>query len=102
MSVSISSCDLSKHQIIDDPNKSSSLRQGAGHLSLNVKTISSPLRDIPFKANQSTIVIMKDLPVYQCENCSEHLLDDPVLKRVEKIIKNVDSAAELEVIKYAA
>jgi YgiT-type zinc finger domain-containing protein len=60
------------------------------------------ITDIPFKANQSTIVIMKDLPVYQCENCSEHLLDDPVLKRVEKIIKNVDSAAELEVIKYAA
>jgi YgiT-type zinc finger domain-containing protein len=58
--------------------------------------------DIPFKANQSTIVIMKDLPVYECENCSEHLLDDPVLKRVEKIIKNVDTAAELEVIKYAA
>ena len=57
--------------------------------------------NLPFKANESTIVIMKDLPVYQCENCSEYLLKDSVLKHVEKIIKNVDSAAELEVIKYA-
>jgi len=58
--------------------------------------------NLPFKANESTIVIMKDLPVYQCENCSEYLLEAPVLKHVEKIIENVDSAAELEVIKYAA
>ncbi len=58
--------------------------------------------NLPFKANESTIVIMKDLPVYQCENCSEYLLEDPVLKHIEKIIQNVDSAAELEVIKYAA
>ena len=58
--------------------------------------------NLPFKANESTIVIMKDLPVDQCENCSEYLLKDSVLKHVENIIQNVDSAAELEVIKYAA
>ncbi len=57
---------------------------------------------LPFKANLSTIVIMKELPVHQCDNCSEYLLDDPVLDRVEAIIENVDSAAELEIIKYAA
>ena len=58
--------------------------------------------DLPFKANETTIVIMKNLPLYQCESCSEYLLEDPVLKRVEEIIQNVDNAAELEVIKYAA
>lgn len=58
--------------------------------------------NLPFKANESTIVIMKDLPVYQCENCNEYLLEDPVLKHVEKIVQNVDSAAELEIVKYAA
>ena len=58
--------------------------------------------DLPFKVNNSTIVIMKALPVYQCENCSEYLLDDSVLVTVEKIIENVDDASELEVIKYAA
>jgi YgiT-type zinc finger domain-containing protein len=58
--------------------------------------------NLPFKANETTIVIMKDLPIYQCDGCSEYLLDDPVLKRVEEIIQNIDAAAELEVIKYAA
>jgi len=57
---------------------------------------------LPFKVNQSAIIIMKDLPVYKCENCMEYLMDDPVLDRVEQIMKNVDSAAELEIIKFAA
>ncbi len=29
--------------------------------------------------NDTTIVIMKDLPVIQCDGCSEYLIDDPVL-----------------------
>jgi len=58
--------------------------------------------DLPFKANVTTIVIMKELPVIQCVGCSEYLLDDPVLERVDAIIKKVDTAAELEVIRYAA
>jgi hypothetical protein len=45
---------------------------------------------------------MKDLPVIQCDGCSEYLLDDPVLKRVDGIIENMDAAAELEIIRYAA
>ncbi len=58
--------------------------------------------DLPFKANVITIVIMKELPVIQCVGCSEYLLDDPVLERVDAMIKKVDTAAELEVIRYAA
>ena len=42
------------------------------------------------------------LPVLQCEGCTEYLLDDPVMQRVEKVIAKVDVEAELEVIKYAA
>ncbi len=62
----------------------------------------SIITNLPFKVNETTIVILKDLPVLQCDSCSEYLLDDPVLKRVDKIIEKVDAAAELEVIKYAA
>jgi YgiT-type zinc finger domain-containing protein len=58
--------------------------------------------NLPFKVNNTTIVIMKDLPVIQFDVCSEYLLDDPVLKRVEAIIAKVDAAAELEIIRYAA
>jgi len=58
--------------------------------------------NLPFKVSETTIVILKELPVFQCENCSEYLLDDSVLKRVDEILEKVDTAAELEVIKYAA
>ena len=58
--------------------------------------------DLPFKVSETTIVIVKGMPVLQCSNCSEYLLEDPVLKQVEIILDNVDTAAELEVITYAA
>lgn len=58
--------------------------------------------DLPFKVSETTIVILRDLPVLQCDNCSQYLLDDPVLEKVEDILSKVDTAAELEVIKYAA
>ena len=58
--------------------------------------------DLPFKVNDTTIVIMKDLPVIQCDGCSEYLLDDSVLKRVDGIIEKMDAAAELEIIRCAA
>ena len=57
---------------------------------------------LPFKVSETTIVILRDLPVLQCSNCSEYLLDDPVLTRVEEMLEQVDTAAELEIIKYAA
>ena len=62
----------------------------------------SMITNLPFKINETTIVILKDLPVLQCNNCNEYLLDDPVMKRVDEILEKVDTAAELEVIRYAA
>ena len=58
--------------------------------------------DLPFKVSETTIVIVKGLPVLLCNNCSEYLLEDLVLKQVEIILDNVDTSAELEVINYAA
>jgi len=60
------------------------------------------ITDLPFKIGDSTIVILKGLPVLQCENCSEYLLDDAVMGRVEAILERVNAAAELEIIRYAA
>ena len=62
----------------------------------------SMVTNLPFKINDTTIVILKDLPVLQCNNCNEYLLDDPVMKRVDEILEKVDTTAELEVIRYAA
>ncbi len=58
--------------------------------------------NLPFKVNEVSIIILKDLPVFQCESCSEYLLEDGVMNRVDELLGRVDSAAELEVIKYAA
>jgi YgiT-type zinc finger domain-containing protein len=58
--------------------------------------------DLPFKTTDHTIVILKSLPVLQCANCTEYLIEDGVLSRVDEILAAVGGAAELEVIRYAA
>jgi YgiT-type zinc finger domain-containing protein len=58
--------------------------------------------DLPFKVSEQTIVILKQLPVWQCENCAQYLLEDRVLRRVDEILAGVDRAAELEIIRFAA
>lgn len=58
--------------------------------------------DLPFKTSQKTIVILKDLPVLQCERCREYLLEDQVMERVEAIVDMVNQGTELEIVRYAA
>ncbi len=58
--------------------------------------------DMPFKLDDNRIVIFKDVPVLQCDQCGEYLLDDPVMARVEELLRNVDTSAELEIVRYAA
>lgn len=65
-------------------------------------TMKPVVTDLPFKVHNNTIVVIKNLPVLQCQGCTEYLLDDPVMQRVEEIMAKVDIVAELEVIKYAA
>ena len=60
------------------------------------------ITNLPFKIGDVTIVILKGLPVLQCDNCSEYLIDDPVMSRVEAILERVSADAELEIIRYAA
>ena len=58
--------------------------------------------DLPFKVSESTIVIVKALPILQCQSCGEYLLEDTVMQRVDKILERADVQAELEIIRYAA
>jgi YgiT-type zinc finger domain-containing protein len=60
------------------------------------------ITDLPFKLSETSIVILKGLPVLQCDNCREYLLDDAVMSRVEEILQRADAAVELEIIRYAA
>ena len=60
------------------------------------------ITDLPFKISDTTIVILKGMPILQCENCGEYLIDDSVMSRVEEILEKVSADAELEIIRYAA
>lgn len=62
----------------------------------------SMVTDLPFKLNETTIVIVKDLPVLQCSGCSEYLLEDAVMERVDEILGRANAQAELEIIRFAA
>lgn len=60
------------------------------------------ITDLPFKISDTTIAILKGMPILQCENCEEYLIDDSVMSRVEEILERVSADAELEIIRYAA
>jgi len=60
------------------------------------------ITDLPFKLSETTIVIVKALPVLQCEGCSEYILEDQVMERVDAILERADPSVELEIIRYAA
>ncbi len=64
--------------------------------------MNSVISDLPFKTTESSIVILKSLPVLQCENCPEYLIENAVLSRIDEILVGISGEAELEGIRYAA
>lgn len=56
---------------------------------------------MPFKVRINSIVIIKNLPVLQCRNCNEYLIEDPVMERVDVILEKINKTAELKVLNYA-
>ncbi len=57
--------------------------------------------NLPFKIGRDSIVIIKGLPVLQCRNCNEYVLEDEVMQKVDRILSQIDKTAELEVLSYA-
>jgi len=58
--------------------------------------------DMPFKVSRHKVVILKDLPVFQCGGCGEFLIADPVMAEVETLLEKSSPEAELDVLRYAA
>ena len=57
--------------------------------------------NLPFKISHDSIVIIKGLPVLQCRNCSEYLIEDEVMEKVDSILSKIDKTAELEILSHA-
>lgn len=64
--------------------------------------MSNQITDFPFKLSSNSIVIVKSLPVLQCDNCREYLIEDSVMEKIEDIFDKVDETVELEVVRFAA
>lgn len=58
--------------------------------------------DLPFKLADRAIVIVKDLPLFQCTRCREYLFVDATLARIDELLAKVDVDAEVEIIRFAA
>jgi len=58
--------------------------------------------DLPFKIGDHSIVIIKNLPVLQCSNCSDYLLEDSTMARVDELLRGIDTRVEVEILQYAA
>ncbi len=64
--------------------------------------LSSIYTDIPIKTGERSIVIFKNLPVLQCDNCREYLIEDSVMEQVETFLENSDRNMELQIVPFAA
>jgi YgiT-type zinc finger domain-containing protein len=60
------------------------------------------ITDLPFKTGAHSIIIIKDLPVMQCGNCSEFIIEDLVMEKIDSIIGMTEKNVEVEVFRYAA
>lgn len=58
--------------------------------------------DMPFKLDVKRIVIIRDLPVHQCDQCGEHMFADAVMAKIETALGKAEPDAELEIVRYAA
>lgn len=56
--------------------------------------------DLPFKVSETAIVIVKGLPVLQCQRCGEYLLEDSVERWVEDVLRSTDTQTELVIVRY--
>lgn len=59
------------------------------------------ITSLPFKLSDDCIVIIKGLPILQCRNCSEYVIEDQVMEKIDAILDGIDATAELEVLSYA-
>lgn len=49
--------------------------------------------DLPFKVSETATVIVKALPILQCQGCGEYVLEDAGMGRVDEALERADVQA---------
>ena len=65
------------------------------------KKLEKIITDLPFKISLNSIIIIKELPVLQCQNCNDYIIEDSIMEEVDNILNKIDKTAELEILSYA-
>jgi hypothetical protein len=58
--------------------------------------------DLPFNPGDTSIVMLRGLPVLERGDCPEHLIDDAAMRQVNHILARVDGSADLDIVRFAA
>jgi len=63
--------------------------------------LGSRVTDLPFKIGDTSIVILKSLPVLECRQCGDTELERATRLRVDQLLAAVGGSVELKVVRYA-
>lgn len=58
--------------------------------------------DLPFKLGDTTIIVIRSVPVLECRGCTEYLVRDADMQRIEQILERRAMDEQLAVIQFAA
>jgi YgiT-type zinc finger domain-containing protein len=62
--------------------------------------LESRVTDLPFTIGDSSVVIIRSLPVLECRECGYTDLEPETMLRVHQLLATVDESAELKVVRY--
>jgi len=62
----------------------------------------SVVTDLPFRVDRSVMIILRELPLLECSECSAYALEDVVMARVHEMVHGLVSPSHLHVVRYAA
>lgn len=65
-------------------------------------TLAARVVDMPFRRGDTSIVIIKSLPVLECSQCGDTELENGVMMKVHSMLAREAPPSELEVIRFAA
>jgi len=58
--------------------------------------------DLPFRVDRSVMIILRELPLIECRECSAYAFEERVMERVQEIVQRLKSPSHLEAVLYAA